>query len=369
LAGILRSHADVFSESENDLGLTDLVMHNIDIADAKPVRQQLRRHPPAHRDAISQQVDDYLKQGVIEPASSPWASNLVLVRKKDGSYCCCVDYRALNSVTHKDADTLPRIDSCLDALASAKWFSTFDLRSAYHRVKVNPLDADKTAFICPKGMFKFRIMPSGLRNAGATFQRLMDIAMSGLHFQLYLVYLDDIIVFSEIVEQHLERLVIVLGQLCSAGLNLKPQKCALFQKSITFLGHVVPECGIETDPVKSEVVKEWPVPKTIRDVRAFLGIAVYYRRFVPNLACIAGPLHSMVGKGKRFSWTPEAQQSFDQLKLALTSPPVLAMPTDEGEFVLDTDASEFAIGAVLCQVQGGMVWYGTLEFNVPLDTV
>jgi len=182
LAGILRSRADVFSESEKDLGLTDVVMHNIDTAGAKPVRQQLRRHPPAHRNVISQQVDDYLKQGVIEPAFGPWASNLVLVRKKDGSYRCCVDYRALHSVTRKDEYPLARIDSCLDALASAKWFSTFDLRSAYHHVKVNTLYADKTAFICPKGMFKFRRMPFGLCNAGATFQRLMDIAMSSLHF-------------------------------------------------------------------------------------------------------------------------------------------------------------------------------------------
>jgi len=232
LAGILKSHADVFSESEKDLGLTYLVMHNIDTADAKLVRQQLRRHPPAHRDAISQQVDDCLKQGVIEPASSPRASNLVLVRKKDGSYRCCVDYHALNSVTRKDAYPLPRIDSCLDALASAKWFSTFDLRSAYHHVNVNPVDADKTAFICPKGMFKFRRMPFGLCNAGATFQRLMDIAISGLHFQVCLVYLDDIIVFSETVEQHLGKGS--NSMLHSAGLKLKPQKCALFQKSITF---------------------------------------------------------------------------------------------------------------------------------------
>jgi len=172
-------------------------LHRIDTADAKPVRRQLRRHPPAHRDAISQQVDDYLKQGVIEPTSSPWASNLVLVRKKDGSYRCCVGYRAPNSVTRKDAYPLPRIDSCLDALASAKWLSTFDLRSAYHHVKVNPFDADKTAFICPKGMFKFRRMPFGLCNAGATFQRLMDIAMSGLHFQPCLVYLDIIVFFRD----------------------------------------------------------------------------------------------------------------------------------------------------------------------------
>jgi len=353
LRDILLCHADVFSKSEDDLGLTDLAMHNIDTADAKPIRQQLRRHPPAHREAISQQVDNYLKQGVIEPASSAWASNLVVVRKKDGSYLCCVDYRALNSVTRKDAYPLPRIDSCLNSLASAKCFSTSDLRSLYHQIMANPLDSDKTAFICQKGIFRFRKMPFGLCNAGANFQRLMDIVMSGLHFQVCLVHLDDIITFSETLEQRIERLLIVLGRLRSAGLNLKSQMCALFQKSINILGHVVSERGIETDPVKIEAVRGWPVPGSIRDIGAFLGLAGYYRRFVPHFASIAGPLHAMVGKGKKFSWTPEAQQAFEQLKLALTSPPVLAMPIDDGEFVLDTDASDFAIGAVLSQKQGG----------------
>lgn len=248
---------------------------------------------------------------------------------------------------------MPRIGTCLDALGSATWFSTFDLRSAYHHVMVDPSDSDKTAFICPRGMYKFRRMPFGLCNAGATFQRLMDVVMSGLHFQVCLVYLDDIIIFSETVDQHLERLVIVLGRLRSAGLKLKPEKCALFQRSISFLGHVVSERGIQTDSKKIQVVQEWPIPRSIRDVRAFLGLASYYRRFVPNFASIAGPLHAMFGKGKRFVWSVEAQQSFEQLKSALTSPPVLAMPTDDGEFVVDTDASDSAIGAVLSQKQGG----------------
>jgi len=352
LTEILLKHVDVFSKSEGDLGLSNLITHCIDTGDAKPIRQPLRRYPPAHVEAISQQVDDYLKQNVIEPASSPWASNLVLVKKKDGSYRCCVDYRALNSVTRKDAYPLPRIDACLDALSSAKWFSTFDLRSAYHHVLVDPCDSDKTAFICPRGMYKFRRMPFGLCNAGATFQRLMDVVMSGLHFQVCLVYLDDIIIFSETVDQHLERLIIVLKRLLSAGLKLKPEKCALFQKSIAFLGHVVSEKGIQTDPRKIDAVKDWPVPKSVRDVRAFLGLAGYYRRFVPSFASIASPLNAMLGKGKKFAWSTEAQKSFDELKLALTSSPVLAMPNDDGEFVLDTDASDFAIGAVLSQKQG-----------------
>jgi len=182
LVDILSSYEDVFSQSDTDLGCTNIVSHAIDNGDARPIRQRLRRFPPAHMEAISEQVDDLLRQEVIESAASLWASNLVLVRKKDGSYRCCVDYRQLNSVTRKDAYPLPRIDSCLDAMASAQWFSTFDLRSSYHQVQVDEREADKTAFICPRGMYRFRAMPFGLCNAGATFQRLMDIVMSGLHF-------------------------------------------------------------------------------------------------------------------------------------------------------------------------------------------
>jgi len=354
LSDVLTEYADTFSSSAMDLGCTGVVEHHIDTGDSRPVRQPLRRHPAPHVEVISRQVDDMLAQGVIERACSPWASNLVLVKKKDGSFRCCVDYRTLNSVTRKDAYPLPRIDACLDAMATASWFSVFDLQSAYHQVLVNPADSDKTAFICPRGMFKFRKMPFGLCNAGATFQRLMDIIMSGLCFQVCLVYLDDIIVFSQTPEQHLVRLRIVLERLRSAGLKLKPEKCTLFQKSVAFLGHVVSGRGIETDPVKTQAVKEWPIPKSIREVRAFLGLAGYYRRFVRDFAAIAAPLHALMGKGKTFKWDSATQQAFDKLKEALTSPPILAMPTDEGDYILDTDASDTAIGAVLSVRQDGI---------------
>jgi hypothetical protein len=213
LGQLLSEFQDAFSRDETDLGRTNVITHTIDTADAKPFRQQLRRFPPAHVAAISDHVDSMLAQGIIEPACSPWASNIVLVRKKDGSFRCCVDYRQLNLVTRKDAYPLPRIDVCLDAMAKAKWFSTFDLRSSYHQVNVNPQDMDKTAFICPRGMFRFRTMPFGLCNAGASFQRLMDIVMSGLHPELCLVYLDDIIVFSETISEHLQRLRLILTRI------------------------------------------------------------------------------------------------------------------------------------------------------------
>ena len=227
------------------------------------------RFPPAHVEAISKHVDDMLSQGVIEPACSPYASNIVLVKKKDETYWCCLDYRSLNLTTRKDRYPLPRIDVCLDAMATAQWFSTFDLRSSYHQVQVEPNDRDKTAFICPRGQYRFRMMPFGLCNAGATFQRLMDIVMSGLNMNVCLVYLDDIICYSVSIDQHLERLATILQRLRSAGLKLKPEKCSLFQKEVSFLGHVISDKGIGTDPKKTNAVSEWPAPQTIRDVRSF----------------------------------------------------------------------------------------------------
>jgi len=225
LEEILRDNVSVFSQHEYDLGRTNITQHYIDTGNSRPVRQSLRRFPPAHVEAISEHVDSMLSQGLIEPAQSPWASNIVLVKKKDGTFRCCVDYRQLNLVTRKDVYPLPQVDACLDAMASAKLFSTFDLRSAYHHVEVAPQDRDKTTFICQRGMFRYKTMPFGLCNAGATFQRLMDVVMSGLHLEVCLVYLDNIIVFSETVEEHLERLIRVLGRLKAAGLKLKPEKC------------------------------------------------------------------------------------------------------------------------------------------------
>jgi len=179
LVSLLTELSSAFSKDENDLGWKNIVAHGIDTEDSKPMRQPLRRHPLAHLDVIQQHVSSMLQQGVIQPAKSPWASNIVLVTKKDGSLRCCVDYQQLNTATRKDAYPLPRTDMCLDAMYGARWFSTFDLRSSYHQVAMKEEDSDKTAFICREGQFEFKTMPFGLCNVGATFQRLMDMVMSG----------------------------------------------------------------------------------------------------------------------------------------------------------------------------------------------
>ena len=353
LRDLLTQYQDVFSKSEYDLGSTSVVTHRIETESARPVRQLLRRYPPAHLEAISKHVDNFLQQGVIEPATNPGASNIVLVRKKDNSYRCCIDYRGLNNVTVKDRYPLPRVDSCLEAMTGASWFSSIDLRASYHQVSIWPPDRDKTSFICQRGLYRYRMMPFGLCNAGATFQRLMDIVLAVLHMDVCLVYLDDIVVFSKTPAEHLERLNAVFQRLRSAGLKIKPEKCAFFRKSIVFLNHVLSADGISTDPEKIRAVVTWPTPTSVSEVRSFVGLA-YYRKYVKDFAKIAAPLHELTKKNARFTWGDRDQEAFESLKLALTTPPILAMPTDDGEFCLDTDACEKSIGAVLSQRQDGV---------------
>ena len=352
LAALLKQYSDVFSSSEYDLGTARYVEHSIDTENAKPCREPWRRQPQVMQEAIDKQVASMEKAEIIEPSASPWGSNVVMVKKKDGSLRFCVDYRRLNAATRKDVYPLPKIESCLDALNGARYFSTFDLRAGYHQVMVKEEDSDKTSFLTQGSTYKFKRMPFGLCNAGSTFQRLVDVVMK-LNFSILLVYLDDVIVYSKTVEEHLERLEKMFIRLREANLKVKPSKCYLLQSKVKFLGHVVSDAGVATDPEKVQAVVEWPWAN-VHEVRSFLGLCSYYRRFVHGFAEVAGPLHAMTRKNCRFSWTAECEESFEKLKKALTSSPVLAMPNDEGEYILDTDASDTSIGAVLSQRQDGV---------------
>ncbi|PAA58275.1 hypothetical protein BOX15_Mlig005277g1 [Macrostomum lignano] len=349
---LLLEFSDVFASPSNP-GRTQLLKHEIDTGNARPIRQGLRRLAPT---AIAQQkelVNEMLAKGVVRPSSSPWASPIVLVRKKDGSARFCLDYRLLNAVTKPDAFPMPRIDDTLDALEGNSYFSALDLESGYWQVEMNDRDKEKTAFVCHEGLFEFNVMPFGLRNAPATFQRLMQLVLRGLTWQACLVFIDDVIVMGQTIGQHNDRLRSVLERLREFNLRLKPSKCRFANTSMLVLGHRVSKTGITVDEGKTAAVRDWPVPRSSKDVKSFLGMTSYYRRFVREYANIAEPLRRLT-LPTPFEWTPEAEAAFNQLKQALLSAPILAFPdmSESGsEFILDTDASDCAIGAVLSQVQ------------------
>jgi hypothetical protein len=291
-----------------------------------------------------------LDKDIIKPSASPWASPIVLVQKKDGTVRLCVDYHKVNSVTRKDAYPLPRIDDTLDTLAGSCWFSTLDLVSGYWQVEVTEADQEKTAFCTPEGLFQFKVMPFGLCNAPATFQRLMDMVLAGLQWSNCLVYLDDVIIPGRTFEEHMENLQSVLERFRNAGLMLKLTKCSFCKKQTSFLGHIVSADGVATDPSKTAKVSSWPQPTSVKEVQQFLGFANYYRRFVRDYAAIARPLHRLTERGREFLWTEDCQVAFDSLKKSLTTSPVLAFPDLSKPFILDTDASDTGIGAVLSQL-------------------
>jgi hypothetical protein len=280
---LVRSYEDVFSQGEYDIGRTHLVEHGIDTGDHRPIRQPLRRHPISHLEIIDQQVEEMLQSGIIEPEASPWASNVVLAKKKDGSLRLCVDYRNLNAVTYQDTYPLPHIDTCLNTLQGAAWFSTLDLRSGYYNIPIREIDKDKTAFITRRGSWRYNVMPFGLTCAPSVFQRLMDLVLCGLTFEACMVYLDDIIIFGPDFDTHLNRLKLVFDRVRQAGLKLKASKCCLLQRKVSFLGHVVSADGLEVQEEKVTAVKSWPIPTNLHEVRSFVGFCSYYRRFINHL--------------------------------------------------------------------------------------
>ena len=353
LTELFKEYTDVFSQGDDDLGNTPLLEHGIE-THGPPLRQPYRRQNPAVRREEMTQVQQMLSSSVIRPSNSPWASPVVMVRKKDGSLRFCVDFRQLNAATVKDAHPLPRIDDLLDALHGAKWFSTLDLKSGYWQVPIAEQDKEKTAFRTSSGqLYEFNQVPFGLCNAPATFSRLMDRVLAGLHWETCLFYLDDIIVFSSTWEEHLARLREVFERLRHAKLKLGAPKCTFAAKEVSYLGHRVTEEGLLPDPSLLAAIRDIPPPKTATEVRSFLGLAGYYRRYVKGFAAIAAPLHALTRKDALFHWSEDCQAAFDQLKNRLTTSPITAFPDFSQAFRLYTDASTAGLGAILAQVRDG----------------
>ena len=351
----------VFARDGKDLGCANAVRHDIKLTDDQPFRSPHRRVPPAQFEEFRAAVSDLLEAGIIRESKSPYASPVVLVRKKDGTLRVCVDFRRLNAKTIRDSYPLPRITETLESLQGATWFCSLDLQSGYLQVEVTEDDKQKTAMTTPFGLFEYNRMPFGLTNAPATFQRLMERCLTGLNMKTCFAYLDDVIVFASSFDDMLNRLEAVLQRLSEYGLKLKPSKCKLFQTQVTYLGHVVSGEGVGPDPEKLVALTEWRKhpPKNGKELQTFLGFAGYYRSFVEGFASIAAPLHSLIAQSKTtvhnkprptFRWTDACQNAFETLIGKLSSAPVLAFPDFSlPAFVLHTDASGDGLGAVLYQ--------------------
>ena len=345
-------------------GSTDLAHHTIPTASNPPVCVPPRRIPAQYREEIERQLQEMLDRNIIRVSSSPWLAPAVYVPKKNGELRICIDYRELNKRTMKDAYPLPLPDEVQDRLAGAKIFSKLDLQSGYWQLPVQEEDRLKTAF-CPgpgMGLYEFCRMPFGVTGGPSSFQRLMDKVLHGLSFVTS--YIDDVLVHSSSMELHQSHLQQVFNCLAKAGLTLRGSKCNLGLDKVQYLGHVFSKDGMAPDTNKIAVVQKWPTPTDVTEVRQFLGLASYYRRYVKNFADIAAPLHHLTQKAVDFNWEENCQHSFQVLKDALTQAPVLGYPCFKKGFTLQTDASAVGIGAVLEQ-EGHVIAYASRSLTTP----
>jgi hypothetical protein len=326
--------------------------HGIDLLPGtQPIAMAPYRTSPELRKVIKEQIIDMLAKGVIRESRSPWAAPVVLIPKKDGKMRFCIDYRKLNNVTKREMYALPRIDDTLDALGGAKFFTCLDLTWGYWQIKMRSTDVEKTAFVTHEGQYEWENMPFGLMNAPATFQRMMNNAFAGLTWHCCLVYLDDIIIYSNTFEDHLRDLALVFQRVDEHGLRMKPSKCFIACDKVQYLGHMLTPDGLRAAPSKLKAIHEWPIPRNVKEVQSFLGLCGYYRKLIKDFAKLEKPLRDLTCKGTVFYMGPLELGAFDKLKDALVSDPVVKLPDFSGKypFEVHTDACDTGVGAVLVQ--------------------
>lgn len=354
LAGeVIKGFEGIAAENKG-LGRTHLITHEIDTGYATPIKQRYYMMSPERLAELNRQLDEMLRDDVVEPSTSPWNSPVTLAPKADGSLRFCLDSRKLNSVSKHDSYPLPYITHILDRLREAKYLSSIDLKAAFNQIPLSPSSKEKTAFTVPsRGLFQFKVMCFGLTSAPATQQRLMDRLFGPEFGERIFIYLDDIIVVSGSFDEHIDLLRQVLTRLSGANLAINLSKCFFFRKQLKYLGYVVDESGLHTDPDKIRAITEFPTPSCRKDVKRFLGTASYYRRFIRRFSQVAAPLNALTSTRKSappFVWSAEAESAFNALKEALTSAPVLSCPDFTQPFTVHTDASECGVAGMLTQI-------------------
>ena len=345
---IVLQNRDLFAQTDSELGHTNTIKMKIDTGNNPPKKMKPYRTPLNKRKIVDNAINEMLDANIIRRSKSPWSFPIVVVDKKDGTKRFCVDFRQLNKITKTNSFPLPLIDDLLDQLGKSKYFTSLDLKSGYWQVLMDEQDKEKTAFVCHKGLFEFNVMPFGLCNAPQIFSELMSIVLQDLD-TFALAYLDDILIFSETIEDHEKHIKTVFDRLRQHGLKLKAKKCSFVKDQTEYLGFVIDKNGIKPNPDKVAAIRTLPSPCTVREVRSFIGMCSYYRRFIPNFSKIAEPLVGLTKKYARFKWDNNCQNAFDFLKESLTVVPLLSFPDPNKEYILYTDASDTAIGACLVQ--------------------
>lgn len=350
---------DIFHLPGDKLSYTNAIKHSIVVEPGtQPINSRPYRLPETQKEEVDRQVKKLIEEGVLEESQSPWNSPMLVVPKKlDASgvqkWRLVIDYRKLNEKTIGDAYPLPDISEILDQLGNSKYFSCVDMIQGYHQIEMNPEDKDKTAFSTKQGHWQYKRLPFGLKTAPSTFQRMMNNVLSGLTGSRCFVFLDDVVLYASSLEEHDLKLREVFERMRKNTLKLQPDKCEFLRREVNYLGHVISENGVKPDPRKIEAVEKFPVPTTTKQLKGFLGLAGYYRRFVPMFSKIAAPLHKLLKKDIKYEWGSAQENAFQSLKQKLMREPILQYPDFSKEFVVTTDASNDGVGAVLSQGQIG----------------
>lgn len=354
ISNLCREYKDIFYCEDIPLSFSNQVKHKIRTKNEDPINLKAHRLPPVQTQEIKKQVSKMLHDNIIQESHSPWSAPVHLVPKKldasgEQKWRMVVDYRRLNDITTDDKYPLPNINDLFDMLGKSMYFTTLDLASGYHQIEVEPEDKPKTAFSTPFGHFEFHRMPFGLKTAPATFQRAMDNVLRGLQGIHCLVYLDDVIIFSKSLTEHVEKLKAVFERFHQTNLKIQLDKSHFLRKEVLYLGHTITSEGLKPNNDKIDAVLKYPIPQTTSDIKSFLGLIGYYRKFIRDFAKITRPLTACLKKGKKIVLNEEYINSFETCKKLLTNAPLLQFPDFDKPFVLTTDASNFAIGAVLSQ--------------------